>query len=98
MTKEQLTTLEHVVVRETKDFIHLHTEEGYYIIEDTGRLRDSVTEYRDGTEIKDFCASECYYMPHMEEYPDFRVIDTEEYNRLEAEAEKKREEDEQVHD
>lgn len=87
MTKEQLTTLEHVVVRETKDFIHLHTEEGYYI-----------TEYRDGTEIKDFCASECYYMPHMEEYPDFRVIDTEEYNRLEAEAEKKREEDEQVHD
>ena len=87
MTKEQLTTLEHVVYRETEAFVHLHTEEGYYI-----------TEYQDGDDIKDFCASECWYIPLMEEYPDFRVIDTEEYNRLEAEAEKKREEDEQVHD
>lgn len=82
MTKEQLMTLEHVEVRETKDFIHLHTDEGYYI-----------TEWQGGDDITDFNASECWYIPLMEEYPNFRVLNAEEYNHLDAEAEKKREED-----
>lgn len=70
MTRQELLSLEHLAIAEVTKFVHLHTEEGWYI-----------TDWN-GEDIKQYHSSVCYYMPIRDTYNDYRVITTEEHNKL----------------
>jgi hypothetical protein len=69
MTQQELLNLGNLKVAEVKPnmFLHIHANEGYMI-----------TPYFDGMDIKNYESGECYYMPIENEYPDYRVITSEE--------------------
>ena len=69
MTQQELLNLNNLEVAEVKPnmFLHIHAKGGYMI-----------TPYFDGMDIKNYESGECYYMPIENEYPDYRVITTEE--------------------
>lgn len=72
MTREELLNLEHLAIAEVTKFVHIHTEEGFYM-----------TDWKDGQDIKEYSGSVCYYMPIRDTYADYRVITAEEHNELE---------------
>lgn len=72
MTREELLNLEHLAIAEVTKFVHIHTEEGFYM-----------TDWKDGQDIKEYSGSVCYYMPIRDTYNDYRVITAEEHNELE---------------
>ena len=76
MTKQELLSMDHLAIAEVTKFIHIHTEEGWYM-----------TEWKDGDDIKEYSGSVCYYMPIREDYADYRVITAEEHNELEKQRE-----------
>ena len=71
MTREELLKLEHLAIAEVTKFVHIHTEEGFYM-----------TEWKEGQDIKEYSGSVCYYMPIRDTYADYRVITAEEHNEL----------------
>lgn len=76
MTRQELLSLDHLAIAEVTKFVHIHTEEGWYM-----------TEWKDGDDIKEYSGSVCYYMPIREDYADYRVITAEEHNELEKQRE-----------
>lgn len=70
MTRQELLNLEHLAVAEVTKFVHIHTEDGWYM-----------TDW-DGGNIKEYSGSVCYYMPIRDTYPDYRVITAEEHEEL----------------
>lgn len=70
MTRQELLNLEHLAVAEVTKFVHIHTEDGWYM-----------TDW-DGGDIKEYSGSVCYYMPIRDTYPDYRVITAEEHEEL----------------
>jgi hypothetical protein len=73
MTKQELLSLDHLSIAEVKKFVHIHTEEGYFM-----------TSWTDEKDIKEYAGSVCYYMPIRDEYEDYRIITLEEHNELES--------------
>lgn len=71
MTREELLNLEHLAIAEVTKFVHIHTEEGFYM-----------TDWKDGQDIKEYSGSVCYYMPIRDTYNDYRVITAEQHNEL----------------
>ena len=71
MTREELLNLEHLAIAEVTKFVHIHTEEGYFM-----------TDWKEGQDIKEYSGSVCYYMPIRDAYADYRVITAEEHNEL----------------
>lgn len=83
MKKQELMSLEHLKISEEKEsFVHIHLEEGY-----------KLTPWKDGDDILEYYASECFYFPIKDEYDDFRVI-TEEEDRELMDLRMKKEEEE----
>lgn len=76
MTRQELLSLDHLAIAEVTKFVHIHTEEGWYM-----------TEWKDGDDIKEYSGSVCYYMPIREDYADYRVITAEKHNELEKQRE-----------
>lgn len=76
MTRQELLSMDHLAIAEVTKFVHIHTEEGWYM-----------TEWKDGDDIKEYSGSVCYYMPIREDYADYRVITAEEHNELEKQRE-----------
>ena len=72
MTREELLNLEHLAIAEVTKFVHIHTEEGYFM-----------TDWKEGQDIKEYSGSVCYYMPIRDTYVDYRIITAEEHNELE---------------
>lgn len=70
MTRQELLSLEHLAIAEVTKFVHIHAEEGWYI-----------TDW-DSKDIKQYNGSNCFYMPIRDTYNDYRVITTEEHNKL----------------
>jgi len=65
MTQKELLALPHLAVAEVNEkWVHIHTEEGYYI---TDFDQDDDYFY-----YKDFF---CAYLPIKEEYPNYQAID-----------------------
>lgn len=81
MTREQILKLEHLKTAEVTVFVHLHSEDGWYI-----------TSWKEGDDIKDYAGSVCYYMPIRDEYEDFRVITEEDHKELEQQRDRALEE------
>ena len=77
MTKKELLSLEHLAIAEETVFVHIHTEEGWYM-----------TDWDENDDIKEYSGSVCYYMPIRNEYGNYRVITADEHQRLEAERDK----------
>lgn len=80
MTRQELLNLEHLAIAEVTKFVHIHTEEGYYM-----------TEWTEEQDIKEYSGSVCYYMPIRDTYADYRIITAEEHEeliRLQEEANK----------
>lgn len=73
MKRQELLNLEHLSIAEVKKFVHIHTEEGYFM-----------TSWTDKKDIKEYAGSVCYYMPIRDEYEDYRIITSEEHNELES--------------
>ena len=71
MTREELLNLEHLAIAEVTKFVHIHTEEGFYM-----------TDWKDGQDFKEYSGSVCYYMPIRDTYVDYRVITAEQHNEL----------------
>lgn len=90
MTRQELLSLDHLAIAEVTKFVHIHTEEGWYM-----------TEWTEDKDIKEYSGSVCYYMPIREDYADYRVITAAEHEELEkqreiaVEEENKKAEDEQ---
>ena len=77
MTLEDLFKLPHLTTTEKAEkWIHLHTEEGYYL-----------TTYTEDKEIEEFDGYNCIYAPIQEEYPEYHIIDAEMYQKLYDERE-----------
>jgi hypothetical protein len=72
MTRQELLSLEHLAIAEVTKFVHIHTEEGWYM-----------TEWHEGQDIKEYSGSVCYYMPIRDTYVDYRVITAAEHTELE---------------
>jgi hypothetical protein len=72
MTRQELLNLEHLAIAEVTKFVHIHTEEGYFM-----------TEWVEGQDIKEYSGSVCYYMPIRDTYADYRIITAEEHAELE---------------
>lgn len=72
MTRDELLNLEHLAIAEVTKFVHIHTEEGYFM-----------TEWMEGQDIKEYSGSVCYYMPIRDTYADYRIITAEEHTELE---------------
>lgn len=72
MTREELLNLDHLAIAEVTKFVHIHTEEGYFM-----------TEWVEGQDIKEYSGSVCYYMPIRDTYADYRIITAEEHAELE---------------
>jgi hypothetical protein len=72
MTREELLNLDHLAIAEVTKFVHIHTEEGYFM-----------TEGVEGQDIKEYSGSVCYYMPIRDTYADYRIITAEEHAELE---------------
>lgn len=83
MTREELMALSHLNISEITRFVHLHTEEGWFL-----------TDYFEGMDIKEFCYTNCLYLPIKDEYNAYRVIDEVEKAMLEERAEEARREEE----
>lgn len=83
MTREELMALSHLNISEITRFVHLHTEEGWFL-----------TDYFEGMDIKEFCYTNCLYLPIKDEYNAYRVIDEVEMAMLEERAEEARREEE----
>ena len=90
MTRQELLSLDHLAIAEVTKFVHIHTEEEWYM-----------TEWTEDKDIKEYSGSVCYYMPIREDYADYRVITAAEHEELEkqreiaVEEENKKAEDEQ---
>jgi hypothetical protein len=76
MTRQELLSLDHLAIAEVTKFVHIHTEEGWYMTEWTG-----------DRDIKEYSGSVCYYMPIRDEYADYRVITAAEHEELEKQRE-----------
>lgn len=74
MTKQELLNLEHLKIAEETIFVHIHTEDGWFM-----------TSWNEGDDIKEYSGSVCYYMPIRDTYEDYRIITIDEHNRLEKE-------------
>lgn len=88
MTRDELLNLEHLAIAEVTKFVHIHTEEGYFM-----------TEWMEGQDIKEYSGSVCYYMPIRDTYADYRIITAEEHaelERLQEEAYKAEENNQQT--
>ena len=72
MTQSELLNLEHLSIAEVKKFVHIHTEEGYFM-----------TSWTDDKDIKEYAGSVCFYMPIRGVYDDYRIITLEEHNEYE---------------
>ena len=72
MTREELLNLDHLAIAEVTKFVHIHTEEGYFM-----------TEWKEEQDIKEYSGSVCYYMPIRDTYADYRIITAEEHTELE---------------
>lgn len=70
MTRQELLSLEHLAIAEVTKFVHIHTEDGWYM-----------TDW-DGEDIKQYHGSVCFYMPIRDTYSDYRIISAEEHNKL----------------
>lgn len=66
MTQKELLALPHLAVAEVNEkWVHIHTEEGYYIT-DFDQETGDINEYSDFT---------CMYSPiNKEEYPEYYII------------------------
>ena len=87
MTQKELLSLEHLKIAEVKEgyFLHVHTEDGYFL-----------TSWKEGDNVKNYSGAICIYAPIMDNYPDYRIIRSDEHKNLEnqkEELEKKEYED-----
>lgn len=71
MTRQEILSLEHLAIAEETKFVHLHTEDGYFI-----------TGWMEGDDILLYSGGVCYYMPIRDDYRDLRVITKEEHEEL----------------
>lgn len=83
MTRKELLALPHLAIAEVNEkWVHLHTEEGYYITDFVG---DNWSTYTDFT---------CMYSPIKEEYPEYYIITEVEHITNEENKQKAAEEEE----
>lgn len=65
MTQKELLALPHLAIAEVNEkWVHIHTEEGFYIT-DFDKEKCDINEYSDFT---------CMYSPIKEEYPEYYII------------------------
>lgn len=85
MKLEELLKLDHLKIAEVDKFVHIHSENGFII-----------TNW-DEKDVKEYFGSECFYMPIMEDYPDYRIITLDEhlkYEKMRDEIREKRDKEE----
>lgn len=90
MKLKEVLGLDHLKIAEKGKFVHIHAEEGYVI---TSCLVDESDE----DSILEYNGSECYYMPIIEDYPDYRIITLDEhlkYEKMRDEIREKRDKEE----